>query len=617
MKTRPAHGPVEACHQACTSLRLVIAELQNPTLKRSELARKLGSILLTLEGAAYPTISDGTRTATTGRDPRLASREEDQRGQVDLLKLATTRPMPVAPPAGSSHRTPGQIALARATDEMKRALAAFADPAVKVLKIRAPAGAGKTTLLTAMAEQNKGTGLYCAFNKDIVADSKGKFPSRVQVRNWHAIAFSIVGAQYEAAGKPIRDFYIPEIIQLLNLSRFERPATLAYQIRETLGVFLNQTDDRVTRAHIKDEAITRFNNRLRREGMRPAEANIRVQEYVQQLVELTQMLWDMSYSKANLAPMPHDGYLWVWAKSKPTINADFVLVDECQDTTPVMASILALQTCKLVLVGDPYQAIYGFKGGSDIASKMPGTTVQLTKSFRFGPNIAAAANRILELRGEKDLIKGCGPTPGEVGRVNQQEPFTVICRTNAALCVRAAEYLDHHKTAIVGGITEILALMRSAHALYTGNLKDNQHPILREFKTYRDLQEHAEASGESECRLMVRLLEEQGGRLEKIMAKLESNLVPESEAHVILTTCHKVKGREFDQVLIDDDFPDLRDPKTNALRIDEVHLLHVAATRARKVLEPCNTLAQLLIRFNSQPTTRTSSDLGLVAREIE
>ena len=50
-----------------------------------------------------------------------------------------------------------------------------------------------------------------------------------------------------------------------------------------------------------------------------------------------------------------DVYLKVCEQSRPTINADFILFDEAQDSDGLMLSVLKHQRTQVIYVGDPYQ----------------------------------------------------------------------------------------------------------------------------------------------------------------------------------------------------------------------------------------------------------------------
>ncbi|EIR4881561.1 hypothetical protein LW377_004528, partial [Salmonella enterica] len=76
------------------------------------------------------------------------------------------------------------------------------------------------------------------------------------------------------------------------------------------------------------------------------------------------------------------------------------------------SAIVLSQRCRVVLVGDRHQQIYRFRG-ADNAMDTPqlehADRLWLTNSFRFGPEVANVANRLLALKGETHKVIGKGP----------------------------------------------------------------------------------------------------------------------------------------------------------------------------------------------------------------
>ena len=71
-----------------------------------------------------------------------------------------------------------------------------------VVVVKAYAGTGKTTMLISYAEERPDERmLYIAFNKAIQLEAAAKFPSNVECRTTHALAYAKFGRDYQAAGK--------------------------------------------------------------------------------------------------------------------------------------------------------------------------------------------------------------------------------------------------------------------------------------------------------------------------------------------------------------------------------------------------------------------------------
>lgn len=89
-----------------------------------------------------------------------------------------------------------------------------------------------------------------------------------------------------------------------------------------------------------------------------------------------------------------------------------ILINYLQDSNPCMAGVILRQRpwTGLVIVGDPYQKIYGFRGATnecfDDAAHPPTHSFYLTHSFRFGDNIAGVANVLLRALRENVAVNG-------------------------------------------------------------------------------------------------------------------------------------------------------------------------------------------------------------------
>ena len=65
---------------------------------------------------------------------------------------------------------------------------------------------------------------------------------------------------------------------------------------------------------------------------------------------------------------------------------------------PAMLDIFLRQNTARLIVGDPHQQIYMFRGAVNALGLVkPSHTYHLTQSFRFGPSIARVADEVLRL----------------------------------------------------------------------------------------------------------------------------------------------------------------------------------------------------------------------------
>jgi hypothetical protein len=106
------------------------------------------------------------------------------------------------------------------------------------------------------------------------------------------------------------------------------------------------------------------------------------------LLPYARRAWDDIRSPGGSLRFEHDHYLKMWALTGPRLPGDFILLDEAQDTNPVVEEVFLAQQAQRVCVGDPAQQIYAWRSARDVMTGFPGAQLHLTHSFRFGPRIA-------------------------------------------------------------------------------------------------------------------------------------------------------------------------------------------------------------------------------------
>ncbi|KDN78027.1 DNA helicase [Streptomyces olindensis] len=266
------------------------------------------------------------------------------------------------------------------------------------------------------------------------------------------------------------------------------------------------------------------------------------------------------------------------------------VLDEAQDTNPVLEQVFTAQRdhAQLVMVGDSAQAIYGWRGATDVMTGFDAEQLTLTRSFRFGPEIADEANRWLALADAPIRLTGTTSVPAEVSSVDH--PDAVLCRTNIGAMTEVMRLLgEGHRVALTRGGQQLAQLASAARDLKEG--RRTHHPELVLFASWGDLQDYA-AYDPAGCDLQpfVDLVDTHGP--DAILAAV-SELTEEAHADVTVSTAHKAKGREWPTVRIANDFPQPQDttPGTNTaaqapdVSDTDARLAYVAVTRARHRLD--------------------------------
>ncbi|NXG90665.1 FBH1 helicase, partial [Stercorarius parasiticus] len=264
----------------------------------------------------------------------------------------------------------------------------------QIVKIMAFAGTGKTSTLVKYAEKFADLNfLYVTFNKAVAERGKSVFPRNVTCKTFHSLAFGSVGKHYKEKGKlnfsKMSVYSISFLIQNREgQSLFVRGKTVS----QTLENFFASSDDEICEEHAP---IWFKNTHGERKLVSQAEKRINVEE----AREIWHNMKKLDGDVEKKYKITCDGYLKLWQLSKPQLlGYDAIFVDEAQDCTPAIVDIVLSQKCGIILVGDPHQQIYTFRGAVNTLYSVPHTHVYyLTQSFRFGPEIAYVGATILDV----------------------------------------------------------------------------------------------------------------------------------------------------------------------------------------------------------------------------
>ncbi|MGW0770285.1 UvrD-helicase domain-containing protein [Streptomyces sp. NPDC002676] len=488
------------------------------------------------------------------------------------------------------------------TDEQAAALEAFRSGGH--LAIQAGAGTGKTSTLVFLAEQTPlRRGRYLAFNRAIALDAAARFPSTVQCKTAHSLAYAALGHRYRGRlNGPRRPGW--RIGQDLGLNAPAdigqaglMPAALSNAALRTVTRFCQSADTELGPHHVP---------RLR--GLDDEDHA----ELADLILPYAVKAWaDLQDPCGGVVRFEHDHYLKMWALTEPVLHGDFLLLDEAQDTNPVLEQIVLAQQerTQIVMVGDSAQAIYGWRGARDAMARFTGHHLTLTRSFRFGPALAGEANRWLALSNAPIRLSGSPDIPTTIG-FSAGRPDAVLCRTNiGAMTEVLALIATGTKTALVGGGDSLRALAWAARDLIQG--RRAHHPELVLFTTWTALRDYAahDPAG-SDLQPFANLVDEHGP--DAILQAVD-RLAPEDDAQVTVSTAHKAKGREWARVRIAPDFtppanPDEVDaagrPTPRPVDEAEARLAYVAVTRARHHLDPIG-LAWIHQHPDNPAVTRT------------
>lgn len=281
---------------------------------------------------------------------------------------------------------------------------------------------------------------------------------------------------------------------------------------------------------------------------------------------------------------------------------DFVFVDEAQDTNAIQRAILRKimkPTSRFIAVGDPAQAIYGFRGADSnsmamIADEFGCTELPLTVTYRCPTAVVDFAKQwVKHIEAAPGAAEGSVEDLGD-GWTHDQfvETDLVVCRTSRPLIAMAYSFIRARVRCHVMGkeIGEGLkTLIKKMNARGIDGLVEKLESYTeREYEKAlgKGQEAKAEAIRDKTDSILV-MIEGLGENERTVPALLRAidDLFDSNRGGVTLATIHKSKGLEADRVFwLNASQCPAQWAKQEWQKQQERNLCYVAATRAKKAL---------------------------------
>ena len=500
----------------------------------------------------------------------------------------------------------------------------------KCLKISAYAGAAKTSTLVMVANELVAPSLMLTFNKALAEEAKHRFPSWVECRTTHSLAYQYFGAQLRnklsrprgpyknvaGTGTEIAKYFkTGDFIYMVkgeSETRRMKAGGVGVAIKETVAKYEQSADETMGYKHVSTSACDQI---LLRD-----EASMRSFKYL--VLEVAKKLWTLRTDLRSDVLATHDTYLKLYQLSKPDLSQyEILYLDECQDVNAVVLDIFLQQMgkCRLYAVGDGYQNIYSWRGAMNAMLELDWEEATLSKSFRFGQVIGDIANCVLadngeiitDVKGWEKLDTQAMPKSDLDDSVYDNQ-YTMLFRTNGALILEAVDLLEAGKRVNLEiDVSDFTKLLDSAIELQRGNMSKVKHESLVQFANWEEVKIEAEVV-QGELMRVYNMVN--NGSVYKVLGVLSKHKNYDNP-DVILTTAHKSKGREFDVVILADDFPSPinKEGEWVGLLDMERNLLYVALTRTKKLLG-YNAVVGLMM---NRVARRAREFVGKEVRQLE
>lgn len=461
----------------------------------------------------------------------------------------------------------------------------------KNINISAVAGSGKTTMLLELLKlvpEDK-TCLFLAFNNSIVNELKDRCEKmgvgdNVEIMTIHSCGWRAVRQRYGGRAHINKNKVIGKIDRFLSKDVSENQKYYYYYI-------INKIIDlmRCNLAENTDDGIMRIAEKY---DLSIGATEIDLAKKV--FKEAMKDRWHYDFADMIYFPVVNSGEI-------PLVKYDYIFCDESQDFSPVQHDFIKLcinRRGRLITVGDPRQAIYGFAGADEDSyynlANINGESVRmpLSVSYRCGKNIVAEANSIVsDIKPFADAEDGIVRN-GEITEL--QDGDWVLCRNLKPLVQTYLWLLKNKvKSKIRGreiGAGLISLINKTGVKTDLGKLMEaldrEKGRVFSELKArgihrpfyhpkYVDLENNVE---------VIACLKDEVQSVEKLK-KMIADIFSDDVQGIILSTIHKAKGLENDRVFFV--CPELIPSKycTQDWQFEqEKNLKYVAITRAKSEL---------------------------------
>lgn len=409
------------------------------------------------------------------------------------------------------------------------------------LAINALAGTGKTTMLE-MIERVKGMPapkLYLCFNKKIADEAKDKMLSTTVVRTFNSLGHRIwadsQGKRLELPKNKCGDI----LRGIIN----EVPKREQGPIWDSFWNILNGVATAKSLGYVPEG---KFDHAKRLIGQSDFHAALD-EEPDDLTADLIESVLTRSIQAAYKGTIDYNDQIYMSAIFGGTFpRFPLVLVDEAQDLNPVNHALLdKLVKQRVILVGDRFQSIYGFRGAvqagmETLTQKFKCETLDLSISFRCPRTIVENARwRVPHFKWFKE--------GGHVEVLNELEPdelpeeAVILCRNNAPLFSTAIRLLSVGRSVTVAGSDigpKLIALMKKLGP--EDMSKTMTLGAIRDWEAEKVDKGSTSASDMAAC---MRVFVEHGSDLAMAIRYAEHVLA--QKGAIQLMTGHKAKGLEF------------------------------------------------------------------------
>lgn len=465
--------------------------------------------------------------------------------------------------------------------------------------LSAVAGAGKTSVLIEMLKATEGSVAFCAFNKSIAKEIELKVNQQninkdVKVGTVHSFGFGAIRrsiSRVNVDGNKIQTIVRDNFNN--EESNMQTFLISAVAMAKEVGIRACVNDNYNTWIQMFDHYD--LWNSL------PLDVN------TDKAIGLCQDVLDISNKTLNVVDFSDMIYLPILKKMRIWKYSN-IFLDEAQDTNATRRALVKMMLApkgRLIAVGDPHQAIYGFTGADSnaldlIQKEFKAKELPLSVTFRCPKNVVKFAQQyVSHIESHPDSADGI------VDECNLQDLPNLVTQEDAIICrntkplVEVAYNLIRNKIPCkVEGrkIGENLTKLAQRWKVKTVGTLINKLEAYKE----KEIEKYKKKENDSMCQVIEDQVETlmvfiDQCKVDDSISTLVKKIVElfddtENKKILVLSTIHRSKGREWNRVfaLGMDTYSPSKWVKKDWELIQENNLLYVQATRAKNHLTKVN-----------------------------
>ena len=453
------------------------------------------------------------------------------------------------------------------------------------LIISALAGSGKTSTLEDLSKEMKERSILClAFNKKIADEMAARLSSKCKSKTLHSLGYGAWAKKLNRRSLRVRKSKVYGLLKGVVDGMYDQKEFKGTALSNVLKViregkahgFLPSGIQDVTPLYNDDPDSDKYFFKKTDIVLTPNQERA-VIDVSRQSYELA-LMGEVDFDDMTLLPTIHNDVSFD--------RYDAVLIDEAQDLSDLnheMLSKIVGDHTRLIAVGDSFQAIYAFRGAEEYSMSMMKerfgmTEMNLTVSFRCAQKLIENVHwRAPDMKWAKNAPLGKINTLKAWGVDDIPEESAIICRNNAPLFSCALNFMRNGVKPNLGNKDIIAQVVKNLKDL--GPLKTTREEAMRIINDWKEQMSEKrrdkDAVGDmAECLRVFMERSKTIGDAIKLAKKIEKQ-----EGGVYMSTIHRAKGLEWEQVFILD---------IELIKLDkggqEPNVKYVGETRAKEEL---------------------------------